>query len=236
MKRKSTLLAVIALLHLLVLPLAAAEVVVFQKYDTTMEYKDGTLHVTKELRLKNTGSSPIIPGEVHFKLSKEKDGEAIPPEVSNFEVVDRYGNDLDTQKHVSKKEVDLVFNVWDPLLPDFFYDMTMTYDIEFKPRGILFYHIVLPEEKTTIPIKGATTTLKLPEHYHVTYASGDSEVSSEEGATAATWDEKGNYNVEYSVIPFPRLGFRAVNAFWALIIVLFLLNLFYRMKKKARRG
>ncbi|MFP4523847.1 MAG: hypothetical protein ACLFO2_00830 [Candidatus Woesearchaeota archaeon] len=236
MKRKSTILAMLALLHLLVVPFVAADVVVFQNYDTTMEYEDGSLKVTKELRLKNVGSSPIIPGEVHFKLSKDRDGEPVAPEVTGFEVTDRFGNDLDTSKHVSQDQVNLIFTIWDPLLPDFYYDMTMTYELEFKPKGILFYHVVLPEEKTTIPIKGATTTFELPAHYHITHASGDSEVGSSDGVTTATWDEKGNYDVEYSVIPFPRLGFRAVNAFWALIIVLFLLNLFYRMKKKARRG
>ena len=224
------------ILSIFCLPLAAAEVVVFDHYDTTMTYKDGTLQVSKQLRLKNIGDNPIIPGEIHFKISKEQKGASVAPTIENFKVTDKFGKELDTRQFATDKEVDLVFTVWDPLLPEFFYDMTMSYELDFKPKGVLFYQVALPEERTTIPIKSASTTFKLPKRYHITYlrpAEGETQTSAD-GMSAVTWDEKTSYDVEYSVIPFPRLGFKAVNMFWILIIILFLINLFFRMKKKAQ--
>ena len=174
-------------------------------------------------------------GIFHFKISKEHKGNTVAPTVENFVVTDKFGKELDTRQFSTDSEVDLVFTVWDPLLPDFFYDMTMSYELDFKPRGVLFYQVVLPEEKTTIPIKDSTTTFELSKKYHITYLSpSEGEIDSVKGKNTVTWDEKSSFNVEYSVIPFPRLGFKAVNAFWIIIIILFLVNLFFRMKKKAR--
>lgn len=219
---------------LVVVPsLASAEVVVFDKYETTMEYEDGILHVTKELRLKNVGTSPIIPGEIHFKLSEDSKNGPIPPDISSFNVINKFDTPLETRKIVSEHEVDLVFTVWDPLLPDFFYDMTMTYDVVFNPSGILFYQIALPDEKTTIPVKNSKTSFLLPKQFHVTYAP-DAEIESLDEHTSVSWDSVSSYNLEYSLVPFPRTGIPAVNIFWVIIISLFLIHLFIRMRKKAR--
>ncbi|MBD3209376.1 hypothetical protein GF367_03070 [Candidatus Woesearchaeota archaeon] len=231
---KTTIFIMSALLLLSLLPLAAAEVVVFDEYDTTMDYQQGKLSVTKHLRLKNVGPNPIIPGEIHFKVSQERKGESSAPTIDSFSVVNKYNKELDTRQYASDTEVDLVFTVWDPLLPDFFYDMTMTYSLDFDPRGVLFYQVVLPEERTTIPISKATTTFNLPKRYHVTYLAPEGEVAAAKEVTSVTWKVKDSYAVEYSVVPFPRLGFKAVNVFWILIIILFLLNLFFRLKKKAQ--
>lgn len=228
-----TILVFAALLF--ALPLAAAEVVVFDHYSTTMSYEDDTLHVVKQLRLKNTGDNPIIPGEIHFKISKEQKGSSIAPVIANFKVVNKFNKELETRQYATDKEVDLVFTVWDPLLPDFFYDMTMSYDLQFKPRGVLFHQVMLPEERTTIPVEESTTVFELPKRYHITYLSPQGgDIESTKDFSKVTWDEKAAYNVEYSVVPFPRLGFKAVNTFWILIIILFLVNLFFRMKKKAQ--
>lgn len=222
------------MLLLLSCSLASAEVIVFDKYDTQTTLKDGNLIVTKQLRLRNVGPNPIIPGEVHFKISQESRKGLIAPDVEGFSVVDKFGKTLDTRKFATDSEVDLVFTVWDPLLPSFVYEMTMSYEIPFKAKGILFYHLLLPEERTTIPVKQSSTQFTLPKRYHVTYFSPDGEVSSEKEGKVITWDIKDAYYVEYSVVPFPRIGIKAVNVFWTLIIILFLLNLFLKMKKKAR--
>ena len=222
------------ILVLILIPLAQADVIVFDSYDTTMSYNNGKLLVTKHLRLKNVGDTPIIPGEVHFKISQEQKNNEVAPQVDKFSVTNKLDKSLETRQVTSNGEVDLVFTVWDPLLPDFFYDLTMTYEISFHPRGILFYQVNLPEEKTTIPIEEATTTFVLPKQYHVTYLSPQGTVGNEDGGTSVQWSTKDSYNVEYSLIPFPRLGFKAVNVFWVIIILLFLINLFLRMKKKAQ--
>lgn len=233
-KKLQKKLLIVSLLLLLLLPTVFAEVVVFEYYNTQMDYKNGKLYVSKDLRLKNVGSSPIIPGEIHFKISKDEKGEPVAPVIGNFKVVNKFDKELETKQYSSDDEVDLVFTVWDPLLPNFFYDMTMTYELEYAPNGVLFYQIMLPEERTTIPVRSTETVFHLPKKYHVTYLSPDGEVSSETDTTAVAWDIKEAYQVEYSVVPFPRTGIRAVNLFWILIIVLFLLNLILRLRKKSR--
>ncbi|MBN1275281.1 hypothetical protein JXA12_03235 [Candidatus Woesearchaeota archaeon] len=230
MKKTIILMAIL----LLALQSAAAEVVIFDLYETDMTYEDGKLLVTKQLRLKNTGTNPIIPGEIHFKISQEYKDSSVAAAITDFEVVNKYDKRLDSRQVVTDKETDLIFTVWDPLLPNFYYDMTMTYALEFDPKGVLFYQVILPEERTTIPIRSAATTFNLPKRYHITYFSPDGDVEAGKEVNSVSWDVKGAYHVEYSVVPFPRLGFKAVNAFWVLIILLFLLNLFFRMKKKAR--
>lgn len=231
---KKLILFVVVLFTLLLLPFCAAEVIVFDQYSTAMTLDDGKLIVTKHLRLKNVGTNPIIPGEIHFKISQENKKGNAAPAVEEFSVIDKFGKKLETRKFSTDSEVDLVFTIWDPLLPQFIYEMTMTYELPFKPKGVLFYHIVLPEEKTTIPVKASSTTFTLPKRYHVTYYSPEGEVSSEKAGKTLSWDVKDVYYVEYSIVPFPRLGIKAVNVFWSLIILLFLVNLFFRMKKKAQ--
>lgn len=221
------------ILFAMILPIISGEVVVFEKYDTTMTYNNGKLLVTKELRLKNIGDNPIIPGEIHFKISRQEKDKEVAPKIDKFSVKDKFGKELETRTIKTDKETDLVFTVWDPLLPDFFYDMTMTYELEFNPKGVLFYQVLLPEEKTTIPIKSAKSTFVLPKKFHVTYAP-EGEVSSEEGHPTVVWNTKDKYEVEYSVVPFPRTGLKGAHVFWILIILIFLINLIFRLKKKAQ--
>jgi len=233
-KNKLLLLLALSLFCLLLIPFATAEVVVFDNYKSTMTYENGKLFVTKELRLKNVGPNPIIPGEIHFKISKDQKGNPVAPVIGNFKVGSANGQELETRQVSTSQEVDLIFTIWEPLLPGFFYDMVMTYELEFDPNGVLFYNVVLPEERTTIPIKKSTTIFKLPKKYRVTYLSPEGEVSPESDATTIEWDIKDSYQVEYSVVPFPRLGIKAVNIFWILIIILFMINLILRMRKKSR--
>jgi hypothetical protein len=228
---KNTIYAA-TLIMLLCIPFSSAEVVLFEKYDTTMTLESGKLFVTKDLRIKNIGGNPIIPGEVHFKISKEEKGKTIAPIVSSFVVRDRFDKELDTRVITTDREVSLIFTIWDPLLPDFFYDMKMTYELEFKPKGVLFYQVALPEERTTIPISKAITRFEIPKSYHVTYAPGGT-VGSENDKRYVSWDGKENYEVEYSVVPLPLLSFKASHIFWILIILIFLVNLAIRFRKKA---
>ncbi len=128
-------------------------------------------------------------------------------------------------------QVDLVFTLWDPLLPGFYHDLTMTYEMEFKPKGVLFYEISIPTEKTTIPIQNINTEFKIPKKYHVTYAPG-MEVAKDGSNTIIKFSDNSNLVFEYSIIPFPRTGLKAVNIFWIVLILLFVINLIIRIKKK----
>lgn len=200
---------------------AIADIVVFDSYKNTYTMEKDNLHVTKHLRLKNVGTSPIIPGEIHFKISQD-DGEGpSAPGVNNFVVENKYGQKLDTRQIKKETEMDLVFTIWDPLLPQFFYDFTMEYDITFDPKGLMFYSIDIPQEKTTISVRQSETEFIIPKRYFVTFAP-DAEVESSGENKVIRWEDDSNLQFEYSIVPMPRMGFPAVNLFWALVICLLL--------------
>ena len=202
-------------------------VVVFDKYETSMTLVGDTLQVTKVLRLMNVGVNPIIPGEIHFKLSQHQDGQMVPADVKNLEIIDHYKKAIDSKALLGSESLDIVFTIWDPLLPSFYYDFTMKYEMDFEPRGLLFYEINLPQEKTTITIKDKKTTFTLPKRYHVTYAPG-AEIESMDNARVITWFDTSDLDFEYSYLPLPRLGVRMVNVFWIVLICLSLIYLVFR--------
>jgi hypothetical protein len=230
---RATKLTVLALILFSLCGTAFAEVIVFENYQTTLEYKDNKLIVHKSMRLKNVGGNPIIPGEIHFKLSEDSKKGSVAPKVTSFVVKDHFNNDLETRKVDSTNQVDLVFTLWDPLLPGFYHDLTMDYEMEFKPKGVLFYEISIPTEKTTIPIQNVKTEFLLPKNLHITYAPG-MEVASDADNRIVRFSDNNNLVFEYSIIPFPRTGLKAVNIFWSVLILLFLVNLIARIRNKRR--
>lgn len=207
----------------------ANEVIVFDNYDTTFTIGDGKLLVEKDLRLKNVGNSPIIPGEIHFRISQEG-SKNVAPEINSYKAINSENRELDTQLIKTENEASLVFTVWEPLLPNFFYDVTMTYEFEFSPRGVLFYSVSLPQERTTIPIKQYESTVVLSKLNHFTYAPG-AEIETTDVGREATWDEQTTVDFEFSVIPLPKLGFKAVNLFWIVIMVILVIQLFLKVRK-----
>lgn len=233
-RQKLFLISLIMLVSFLVFvtPSIATEVIVFDKYDTTFTLKGGKLIVEKQLRLKNVGNSPIIPGEIHFKISQEGTKNAAP-EISNYVAVNAENKELDTQFIRTDNEASLVFTVWDPLLPNFFYDVTMRYEFDFNPKGVLFYSVILPQERTTIPIKQYESTVVLSKANHFTYAPG-AQIQTSENGREATWDEQTAIDFEYSIIPIPKLGFKAVNLFWIIIMLLLVVQLFLKVRKLRR--
>ncbi len=218
--------------------LASAEVVVFDQYNTTATIGNGNIHILRTVRIRNVGETPIIPGELHFRLYQNQGGTKVPIPVTNLTAKAATGTALGTTIATRDGETDLSVQVWDPLLPGFSYTFTMEYNLDFHPSGVLFYELQLPQEETTIPITHETTTFKLADGYHVTYAPGGA-VSSASGNTVVQWDKTNQERVvEYSWVPFPELGIRAVNVFWLIIIValvaVFVLSV-RRQRKRSRR-
>jgi hypothetical protein len=205
-----------------------ADIVVFEQYHTSFTLEGNSLFVEKKLKLKNVGPSPIIPGEIHFKISQSKGDESIAPRINNFEVINRYDKKLDSKQIKTDGKMDLVFTVWDPLLPKFTYDLTMRYEIDFNPSGIIFYQIDIPEEKTTIPIRSSKTEFFLPKKYSITYAP-EGKVEIRDDKKIISWDTISNLNFEYSIIPMPKTGVPMVNIFWIIVIVLLLIIFIIRV-------
>jgi hypothetical protein len=219
-----------AVLAVLFMQFAAAEVVEFKNYATKSTLQPGELHIEREIILQNVGSNPIIPGELHFKLHEVSKGEKIASKVSNLGArnID-INKELKSHMIEGREETDLVVSVWEPVLPKFTYRVSLAYDLEFAPKGILFYEIKVPVEETTIPIRQNVQSLYLPASYHVTYAP-DATVTLETVGSqkyrVVTWQNRKEMIVEYSYLPLPKLGIRAVNVFWSVIIVTLLIATF----------
>jgi len=222
------------LLALLMINIASAEVVVFKSYETNSRLEKGSLHINREIVLQNVGSNPIIPGELHFKLHEIRKGQKIASEVNNLGAVNDYGKDLKSRQVESREETDLVVSVWEPVLPKFTYNVILDYDLKFDAKGVLFYEIKVPLEETTIPIQSQKQSLYLPAKYHVTYAPGaDVQFVEEQGNKyrVVSWQDREDMVVEYSVIPLPRMGIRAVNVFWVVMIIALLIATFLIHRK-----
>jgi hypothetical protein len=214
------------------------EVVVFKNYQTKTTLESGQLGIEREIVLQNVGSNPIIPGELHFKLHELKADKKVASKVSNLGAKNDIGNDLKSRQVEASEETDLVVSIWEPVLPKFTYKVLLSYDLVFKPRGIMFYEIKVPVEETTIPIKENLQMLYLPAKYHVTYAPQATVTLEQKGGAeyrVVTWQNRDEMIVEYSLIPLPKLGIRAVNIFWAVIIVMLLISTFL-IHRKLRKG
>ena len=213
---------------------ALAEVVVFSKYVTTTTLEGDHLHISRDIVLENVGGNPIIPGELHFKLHEVDDDKRIATKVEGFIAWDEYDNELKTRQLEGDEETDLVISIWEPVLPKFSKRIHLEYDILFEPKGVLFYELNVPVEETTIPIKENINTILLPSKYKVTHAP-DAEVKDVkddgENYRSIRWSNKKQMIVEYSMIPLPRLGIRAVNLFWGVVIIATLIISFILHRK-----
>lgn len=212
------------LLCLFLVSSAAAEVIVFDTFETTATLNDGNLHVSRKMILQNVGPTPIIPGELHFKLYKLDGNERVPLLVEGLTASRDSGKSIPTKVLEKNSYTDMIINIWDPLLPKFTYTFNVEYDMEFESSGILFYEVQMPAEETTIPIRKSSTQFVFPSNFHVTYAP-ETKVEKEDGNVVVSWsdtgdDITGNVVIEYSRLPFPRIGVKAVNIFWSIVILL----------------
>jgi hypothetical protein len=199
---------------------ATAEVLVFDKYETVSKVSGDKIHIEREMVITNVARNPVIPGELHFKIYESDGDEKHSVKITDFTSVNDRGTALGTKVVNKDDETDLSVTIWDPLLPGFSYKFRISYDLYFEPSGLLFYELRIPQEETTIPIKGVKQTVLLDTKYHVTYAP-ETDISKVSGNTVVSWTGDNQQQViEYSSLPLPRIGIRAVNVFWGFLIVL----------------
>ncbi len=223
---------------LLIINMSLGEVVVFKSYETNSRLEKDNLHIDRQIVLQNVGDNPIIPGELHFKLHEISKDKKVASEVSNLGARNDLNAELKTRKVETKEETDLVLSIWEPVLPKFTYKVFLSYDLKFSPKGVLFYEIKVPIEETTIPIKDNKQSLYLPAKYHVTYAPDAKVTTVQQGSEkfrVVTWENREDMIVEYSVLPLPKMGIRAVNVFWIVVIIILLVSTFF-IHKKLRKG
>ena len=88
------LLLIFAVMLIIVLPIAMADIIVFTTYDTRTTLDKGHLKIERDVVLKNVGGAPIIPGELHFKLREITSKGTYGPAVKNLEAHDQYSTEL----------------------------------------------------------------------------------------------------------------------------------------------
>ncbi|HDP73994.1 MAG TPA: hypothetical protein ENN46_03520 [Candidatus Woesearchaeota archaeon] len=223
MKHKIILFA--GILLVLLTSLAYSQVVVFDNYESTYTYEDGYIEVNRVMRLKNVGSNPIIPGEIHFRIYSMEGNSPKGPEITGLRIYDNKDVTIESRVAQADDSTKIIFTIWSPLLPTFFKDIYMTYKVPFKPAGVLFYELDIPPEETTISIREKSTSLMLPSKYHVTYAP-EALVASEGNLRKVQQESlTGNFLVEYSRIPIPTKNIRGSVIFWGMLIVVLSLTL-----------
>ena len=227
----------VVLLLLSILSLSVfAEVVVFKQYDTKNFLDDGKLRVEKNIRITNGGTNPIIPGELHFKVYEFEGKDQVASQIENLYA---HNNQNKLTANVIKKGdySDIVVDVWNPLLPDFEVPITITYDLLYKQKGVLFHELNFPVEETTVPISSSSIKLYLPKNFYVTYAP-NAEISDTDMYKVVEWDDtEKDLTVEYTRLPLPKMMFRFSTMFWLVVITILLgvtvyFNFFYKKKKK----
>lgn len=226
-------------LIVLVMPMAveAYDIVVFEDYDKTYFMDGDVLRVEKDLTLRNVGNNPIIPGDIRFRMYEVLGGETVPSEIDELQATDG-SRELESRVESYDDYSSIIVSVYNPLLPGYDYQMTVSYEIDFNPTGILFHEMIFPIEETTTPIRDSTTRLVMPNHYKVTFAP-DAEISSDSMRQTIEWDGDSDLMLEYTRLPLPRMPFRMVSVFWLIILailgVLFIYLNSRRPDKRKRR-
>lgn len=209
----------------------AYDVMVFDNYQTSYYLKSGVLTVEKQLSLKNVGNNPIIPGEIHFRVYEKMGDTEKAAKITDLMALTNNRN-LESRVESYDGYSDVIVHIWNPILPGFEIPVTVSYDMEFKPRGILFHEIVFPIEETTIPIRQSDVTLYLPKQYSVTYAPLAT-IDGDNLYDIVHWQDTDDLSIEYTRLPFPKMPFRMVSLFWLVVLmVLGTIFIFLNLKRK----
>jgi len=222
MNTKRFFSAIILLMMFLVLAgvVSAANIITISNYETKISVSDNKISFEKRVTLQNTGKNTIIPGELHFKLYEITDNdERTIPKISNLVSTDLYNNDLSARVVSKKGEAEVVISAWQPILPQFDYDIILKYSIDFIPKGILFHNLNFPDEETTIPIISTKTIITLPSKYTISYAP-NATVTKGNGVTSAEWKNVREKTIEYTLMPFIKTNIHGATIFWITLIII----------------
>ncbi len=212
-----------------------AEVVVFKEYDTKNILDDGKIKVEKNIMIGNDGRNTIIPGELHFKIYEFNGKKQVPSEIENLNAHNNY-NSLTAQVVKSQDYSDIIVDVWNPLMPDFEIPITITYDLLYNQKGVLFHELNFPVEETTVPIASSTLKLFLPKNFYVTYAP-EADITTDDMYKIIEWNsDETDLVVEYTRIPLPKMAFRLSTMFWILVITILIgITIFYQFFYKKKK-
>lgn len=210
----------------------------FTKYDSVVTIlDDNTIQIEKHISIRNVHDSGIIPGQVEFKIFNADSQN--PLNIVEYSAKNRYDDDIRSRVVKTNDYTSIVLDIFQPILPGFEYEITLTYILEYESSGIFFKRVEIPlKEDTRVPILDGDVLIEIPEGKSFTYLSYENDNTTIQGNSAAFSLEQDSPNVltfEYSFIPLKIGSFAGSLIFWALVNVILLVILGFEVKKQLRR-
>jgi hypothetical protein len=232
-------LLVYCVLFLSFITLSYSSVEVFSEYNTYLKFNsNNSIHIEKNMSLKNVYDTGIVPGQMEFKIGRGTGGSVGEIVVSNVVAKDFFGNEINSRLRETNEYSVVILDIYYPLLPGFEYDFTLEYDISYKSGGIFFKSFEIPLRESTIPIRDGEFKVEIPSNYHFTYTYADGEDAIIEN-NVATWkiinDNPKSIEFEYSWIPIRIGNLKGSYVFWITLIILIVIFIGYEIRKSIRK-
>ncbi len=202
------------------MPLVSAieTTVTFEEYEKTYYMEGDSLRVEKDIVMVNRLRSPVVPGSVEFRMYEIRGRDIVPSQISEVYARDN-SRELDTRVETHGDHTKLIVMVRTPLMQDYEFPVSISYEIDFNPSGILFHEVLFPIEETTNTVVDSTTRLVMPNRYRVTYAP-DAEIEKDGMRQSIEWGGGTEIMLEYTRLPLPQMPFRMVSVFWLTILLI----------------
>ena len=198
------------------------ENLIFEDYSTSYFVKGNTLVVEKEVIIRNVGRSEyLVPGEIYFNVYERRGDSSVAPSIRDVSALQNNDRSLDTRVDTHDTHSSIAVHIWSPLSnqPNMQYRLSLSYEMDFRPRGFLFHEVVFPVETSSHRIVERSTRMMLPTGYTVTYAP-TADVSSDGLHTIVDWGSQSDLSLEYTFLPLPeQMPFRMVSVFWLTVLV-----------------
>ncbi len=214
------------------------EVEQFTNYDSTITIlEDNRIKIEKQISIRNIHDAGIIPGQVEFKIFNADSNQ--PLTIVEYSAINRYGEDIRSKLFTTSDYTSIILDIFQPILPGFEYDITLSYVIEYEPSGIFFKRVEIPlKENTRVPILEGDVLIEIPQGRYFTYLSYEHENTSfveNQAAFSLEKDSPGVLIFEYSFIPLKFGGLAGSLVFWSLVNVILLIILGFEVKKQLRK-
>lgn len=210
----------------------------FTTYDSTITIlDDNKIKVEKQLSIRNVHDAGIIPGQVEFKIFNSDSNN--PINIVEYSAKNRYGDDIRSKLLSTSDFSSIVLDIFQPILPGFEYDITLTYVMEYNPSGIFFKRVEIPlKEDTRVPILAGDVLIEVPESRYFTYLSYENEnttIQSNSASFSLQQDTPDFLIFEYSFIPLKVGPLAGSLVFWSLVNIVLLVILGLEVKKQLRK-
>ena len=217
---------------------SAYEVEQFTTYDSTITIlDDNKIKVEKQLAIRNVHDAGIIPGQVEFKIFNANSD--APLNIIEYSAKNRYGEDIRSRLASTSDFSSISLDIFQPILPGFEYEITLTYIIEYESSGIFFKRVEIPlKENTRVPILAGDVLIEVPENKYFTYLSYENDNTTISGNLASfslQADTSDFLIFEYSFIPLKVGPLAGSLVFWSLVNVILLIILGMEMKKELKK-